>query len=179
MNFKTCQFRLYLHRTTALWSSHSRLLTLHRFLKEMSVLSWHFLVMPKIVSHPSFSSELDNVFPMLSLQVLHFLTISSSLGSETRFSVHGAVQTSVSISCLGSMACGRRGFSPCAALTPVTASPAFILCSLGCGAACISLILLLPRQGYSLARANHHGGSLHRVFDTESTWLFTASNILF
>lgn len=122
--------------------------------------------MPKIVSHPSFSSELENLFPMLSLQVLHFLTISSSLGSKTQFSVHGAVQTSVSISCFDSMVCGRRGFSPCAALTPVTASPAFILHSLGCGAACISLILLLPRQGYSLARSNHCGGSLHRVFES-------------
>lgn len=97
----------------------------------MSVLSWHFLVMPKIVSHPHFSSELGNLFPMLSLQVLSFLTISSSLGSEIQFSVHSAVQTSVSISCLDSTAHGRRGFSPCAALTPVTTSLAFILHSLG------------------------------------------------
>lgn len=100
IDFKTHQFRIYLHSTTALWNSH--LLTLHRFLKEMS-LFWHFLVMPKTVSHPSFSSELDNLFPMLSLQVLHFLTISSSLGSKSQFSIHSAGQTLVSISCLDSV----------------------------------------------------------------------------
>lgn len=74
----------------------------------MSVLSWYFL-MPKIATHPRFSSELDNLFPMLSWWVLHFLTISSSLGPA---GVLRAVQTSVSISCLGSVACGRRGFLP-------------------------------------------------------------------
>lgn len=83
IDFKTHQFRLYLHRTTALQNSH--LPTLHRFLKEVS-LSWHFLVMPKIVSHPRFSSELDNLFPMLGSQVLHYLTISSSLDLR-----HGSV----------------------------------------------------------------------------------------
>lgn len=163
IDFKTHQFRMYLHSTTALWNSH--LLTLHRFLKELSLLSWHFLVMLKSVSHPSFSSELDKLFPMLSSQVLHFLQTSSSLGSKTQFSVHSAGQTLVSTSCLGSVGCGRRAFSPYAALTLMAASPAFILHPVAHGAVCISLILLLPRQGFSLARSNHCVGSLHRIFD--------------
>lgn len=148
MHFRTCQFTIYLHSTTALWNSHLLLwltLTLHIFLKEFSVLFRHFLVMPKIVSHSSFPFELDNLFPMLSLWVLHFLTFSSSLGCETWFSVHSAGQTLFSTSCLDSVACGRRGFSPCVVLTLMTASPAFILHPVGCGAVCISLILLLPR----------------------------------
>lgn len=55
----------------------------------MSVLSWHFLVMPKIVSHPGFSAEPDDLFPMLSSWVLHFLTISRVLWDVR----HGSVFT--------------------------------------------------------------------------------------
>lgn len=56
-----------------------------------------FLVMHKIVSHPYFSSELDNLFPTFSLLVLHFLIISVFLGSKTWFNVHSVVQTINSI----------------------------------------------------------------------------------
>lgn len=170
IDFKTCQFRIYLHSTTALWNSH--LLTLHRFLKDMS-LSWHFLVMPKIVSHPSFSSELNNLFPMLSSEVLHFLTISSSLGSKTRFNVHSAGQTLVSTSCLDSVVCRRRGFSPCAALTLITTSPALILHPVACGAVCISQDRDFPWQDPTTVE------DLFTGYLTESTWLLMSQILYF
>lgn len=128
----------------------------------MSVLSWHFLVMPKIVSHPGFSPELDNIFPMLNPWVLHLLTISSSLGCKTQFSVHSAGQTWFSILCLDPMAYGRGGFPPLCCSHP-SGSLSFYPASIGHGAVCISLTLL-PRQGFSLARSSHRG-SLHRIFD--------------
>lgn len=71
--------------------------------------------MHKTVSHPSFSSELDNLFPTVSLLVLHFLIISSSLGSKTWFNVHSVVQTINSIHILSWLhgAWEERIFSLC------------------------------------------------------------------
>lgn len=170
IDFKTRPFRIYLHSTTALWNSH--LLTLHRFLKEMS-LSWHFLVMPKTVSHASFSSELNNLFPMLSLEVLHFLTISSSLRSKTLFSFHSAGQNLVSTSCLDCVACKSRRFSPCAALTLMKTSPAFIVHPVACGAVCISQDRDFPWQDPTTVEALFTG------YLTESTWLFMPQVLYF
>lgn len=134
--------------------------------------------MPKIISHPSFSSELDHLFPKLSLRVLHFPAVSSSLGCETRFSVCSAGQTWVSVSCLDSVACGRRGFSPCAALTLVTASPAFILHPVGCGAVCVSLIL--PSQDRDFPWQDPTTTEdLFTGYLTESTWFFTPQTLYF
>lgn len=136
-------------------------------------LSWHFLVMPKIVSHPSFSSELNNLFPVLILELLHFLTTSSSLGSKARFSVHSAAPNLVSTSCLDSVACGRRGFSPCAALPLMTPSPAFILHPAAWGAVCISQDRDFPWQDPGTVQ------DLFTGYLTESTWLFVPQILYF
>lgn len=77
----------------------------------------------------------------------------------------------VSISCLDFMAYRRRGFFPCATLALVTVLPAFILCFLGYGAVCISLVPFLPWQRFSLLRSNHPEVSFHRIFDTVSLTL--------
>lgn len=140
--------------------------------------------MPKIISHPRFSSEFNNIFPMPSLQVLQF-PMPSLQFLQQFFGIQGTVQCS---QCSSNISfhilpwidgVWEEGISPCAALALVTSSSALTLHPLGCGAVCIPLILLLPRQGFSMARSNHCGGSLHRIFDTECTWLFTASDTLF
>lgn len=56
--------------------------------------------MHKVVSCPYFSSELDHLFPTLSLLILCFLITSSSLGSKTWFNVHSGVQIINSIQIL-------------------------------------------------------------------------------
>lgn len=149
----------------------------------MSVLSWHFLVMPKIVSHPRFSSELWQSFPNAQLASLalpnnqQFFRIwdtvqCSRCSSNISFHIlpwlHGPWEEGIF-----SLCCSH----PCDNLTGFY--PAFSWSIPGCGAVCISITLLLPRQGFALARSNHRGGSVPRVLDTESTWLFTASSALF
>lgn len=137
--------------------------------------------MHKIVSHPYFSSELDNLFPTLSLLVLHFLIISSSLGCKTWFSVHSVVQTINSTHILSWLhgIWEERIFSPLCCSHPCNSLASFHHAS-SWPWSCLHLPHnSAPKAESSLPRSTTLEGSLHGIFDANSTWLFTASNTSF
>lgn len=72
----------------------------------------------------------------------------------------------------------RRGFSPRVAFTLVTVLLALVMHFLAHRAVCIPLAHL-PRQVFSLPRSSHPEECVHRIFDTEPTWLFVILNPLF
>lgn len=122
--------------------------------------------MYKIVSHPYFSSELDNLFPTLSLLVLHFLIISSSSGSKTWLNFHSVVQTTNSNHSPSWLhrAWEERMFSLCC-FHPCNSLPSFYP-AFSWLWSCLHLPhTLFPRQGFSLLRSSLPEGSLRRIFD--------------